>query len=145
MDEIYNEAMKDKNIVSLIENFLVKLSTKICIMPDIPEKYKNIIFKVNKTHNLDKQDSTMKNSSRHGADSETRSGLIIHERRKSNVNLPKLISSHTLIINLMNNGYQSPDDVEGVHNKAEAYQTEHDLILYLKTEMYFLISRWLKL
>ena len=105
-----------------------------------------MIFHISKTQNLDKQDSSMKNSSRYG-DSDTKSGKHGYDSKasKSNNSNQSIISSHTLIINLVNKPYQIPDEVEGVHNKVEAYQIEHTLTLYLKNELYFLISRWLKI
>ena len=47
-------------------------------------------------------------------------------------------------IDLMTKGYEPPENVEGIHNKTEAYQIERTLSLYLKNEMIFLISKWLK-
>jgi hypothetical protein len=35
-------------------------------------------------------------------------------------------------LHIMDNGYQSPEEVEGVHNKVEAYLIEQTLCLCLK-------------
>ena len=125
--EIIDKIGNEEKLSKLIDVYLKILANDICILVDIPEKYSKKKSSMNyHTEGDDKLQTPRKSAASSNTEYNVKSGILGFE------------------IDLMSKGYEPPENAEGIHNKTEAYQIERTLSLYLKNEMIFLISKWLK-